>query len=248
MKIFKIALTLCLFYSIGLPGYSQVNIDKPETNNFMFVELATAGAKIWVEREDGSTFERRSDTELIYQDADGNETTFEKYETYYKENLPYYNCRWRVVDEKLVFYLQKIGRTEKELFGQILETITYPDVNGKETTIPNGEQDILLCFWATWCGPCVQELQILNGIAGDFPDLKIVALTDEKLSEVTAFLQTRGWSNITVIPEYKEEYKPVIQNVFIPACVLISKDGAIQKVFYGTARQMIVGLDAYFQE
>lgn len=214
------------------------------------LDTAKEGRKMWLERKDGTTFQSSPDTKFKYIDADGNETTNAKLKELYKANPDIYALRPSVVNEEVVFTLHRVRREQKELIGQTLPVITYPDVNGKEITIPDNQQDLVLCFWATWCGPCIKELQILNGIAGDFPNLRIIALTPESLSEVKSFFTNDkyNWNNITIIPQYREEYMSVIQNKVIPTSVLVSKDGVIQKVFYGTTRQMIVDLDTIIKE
>lgn len=213
------------------------------------LDNALSGKMIGFEREDGSSFQSTSATKFRYIDADGNETTNAKLKELYKANPNIYSLVPRVEDENVVFTLQNIRRDAKELIGVKLQPITYPDLKGKETMIPDKNKDMVLCFWTTWCGACVKELQILNGIAGDFPELKIVALTPETRSDVEKFFTARDyrWNNISVIPDYKEEYLPVIQNTAIPTSVLISSEGVIKKVFYGTTRQMIVGMDELYR-
>ena len=57
---------------------------------------------------------------------------------------------------------------------------------------------VVLEFWATWCGPCVEAIPHLNDLATRFQDRPVVFLsvTDEERPAVEAFLKKRpmrGW-------------------------------------------------------
>lgn len=57
---------------------------------------------------------------------------------------------------------------------------------------------VVLEFWATWCGGCVENIPHLNELAGEFKDRPVVfiSITDEELSIVNRFLRKHviaGW-------------------------------------------------------
>ena len=47
---------------------------------------------------------------------------------------------------------------------------------------------VVLEFWATWCGPCIEEIPHLNELASKFTDARFLAITAEESSEVEPFL------------------------------------------------------------
>lgn len=60
--------------------------------------------------------------------------------------------------------------------------LTYLDGTPYDTSVFIGKP-ILLNIWATWCGPCVQELPHLNELAEEYRDkITIVALHSEGLT------------------------------------------------------------------
>lgn len=58
---------------------------------------------------------------------------------------------------------------------------------------------VVLEFWATWCGPCIEKFPRLTELAGKFADkpVQFIFVTDESLETTSAFLKLRpiatGW-------------------------------------------------------
>lgn len=87
------------------------------------------------------------------------------------------------------------------LFAQ-LPGITLKDMTGNSvllSEIKNEGKPIVINFWATWCKPCVLEL---NTIQDDFEDLqnetgvKFIAVSIDDIrneAKVAPFVKSRGW-------------------------------------------------------
>ncbi len=94
---------------------------------------------------------------------------------------------------------------------------------------------VVLDFWATWCGPCVQALPQIAEVARSFGD-KGVELYAVNLREdpetVKEFLQSNG-IDVTVVMDTDGNVGSLYQAEAIPQTVIIGKDGRVQVVHVG---------------
>jgi len=57
-----------------------------------------------------------------------------------------------------------------------------------QAEVIESDKPVLVDFWAPWCGPAVSSLPVLEEIAAERPDLRIVKLnTDENQQTAAAF-------------------------------------------------------------
>ena len=94
---------------------------------------------------------------------------------------------------------------------------------------------VILDFWATWCGPCVQALPIISKVAGGFADKGVVFyavnLQEDAATVKTFFEQEK--LEVPVLMDTKGETAMAYLAAAIPQTVLIGKDGSVQVVHVG---------------
>jgi peroxiredoxin len=94
---------------------------------------------------------------------------------------------------------------------------------------------VVLDFWATWCGPCVQEMPILAEVAEEYKDRGVIfyAVNQGETPEVIrAFLEKKDYKiNVALDPEGQAGDLYHVQG--IPMLVLLDKAGVVQAVHTG---------------
>jgi len=107
------------------------------------------------------------------------------------------------------------------------------NIKGKTTTLKDflGEGPVLICFWATWCKPCIEELKAYQKIYKKFSSkgMKMVAISNDSersIAKVKPFVKRKKLSfNVLLDPNRKVAKKYYANNV--PHTIIIDKTGNI---------------------
>ena len=88
------------------------------------------------------------------------------------------------------------GTIDRSRKGSELPDFTFKDPAGKELHLAGLKgKPLLINLWATWCGPCVAELPMLEKLAADRAgELKVLTVSQDLAdpAKVAAFLTDRG--------------------------------------------------------
>lgn len=164
----------------------------------------------------------------LYAQVLDNETKAKELTEQIKKDFP---------DSKVVARMKRQEEAEKLRAGLTVGA-AFPDFNVKDTdgkalTLANYKGKVVLIdFWATWCGPCVQELpNVLKayekhhaagfeiiGISLDNQAEKLEKFVKDKNMPWPQFFDGKGWQN-----ELAEKYG--VNS--IPATYLLDRDGKI---------------------
>ena len=100
---------------------------------------------------------------------------------------------------------------------------------------------ILLNFWATWCGPCRQEMPLIQAIFEEQSDNSLVILAidiGETAPAVNNFIQSGNYS-FPVLLDTDQDVALEYNIRAIPTTFFIDKDGIIQEIKVGAFSNMI---------
>lgn len=94
---------------------------------------------------------------------------------------------------------------------------------------------ILLEFWATWCGPCLEEVPSLNKLQEKFKskkDFVFISITNEKPDKVLRTLKRIPFNSIVVSDQTGKTFKNFIEDkdgsYSIPKTILIDNKGIVK--------------------
>ncbi|MDP2305350.1 MAG: TlpA disulfide reductase family protein [Pseudomonadota bacterium] len=75
-------------------------------------------------------------------------------------------------------------------------TLASLDEAGLAALLANpGQARMVVNFWATWCGPCVREMDVFRAVAGEHPDVRFALVNVESRgssASVLRFLSAEG--------------------------------------------------------
>ncbi len=93
-------------------------------------------------------------------------------------------------------------------------------------------------FWATWCGPCIDNIPHMNSLASKFEnDVTFLSVTTESEETVRSFLKSKGgdgkpWVQVIQYPLIVDSLNRMQRSYFlasrqdaIPTAFVIGKDG-----------------------
>lgn len=122
-----------------------------------------------------------------------------------------------------------------------LPTVQVKDLNGKivdTSTLGNDGKPFIIDFWATWCKPCVRELNAINEEFADWVDetgvkLYAVSVDDAQNSfKVKAFTDKKGW-DYEILLDPNSDFLHAMGGSNVPYTVLVDGDGNIIEAHSG---------------
>jgi cytochrome c biogenesis protein CcmG/thiol:disulfide interchange protein DsbE len=140
--------------------------------------------------------------------------------------------------KKIVFYIiaaiifaagaNLISKKQSEIPSVRLKDLQGNQIDTK--TFGNDGKPFVINFWATWCKPCIQELNNINDVYPDWVDetgVKIIAISidDSRNSrKVAPFINGRGWEYEVYIDE-NSDFKRAMNVNNPPHTFLYDGDG-----------------------
>ena len=105
------------------------------------------------------------------------------------------------------------------------------DVNGKEYTLADFRgKYVYIDVWATWCGPCRQEIPYLKKLDEDYKDAQIVFLSlsvDQDKAKWEQMVKEQSMSGVQLHIGQNSSFQQAYKIEGIPHFILLDKEGRI---------------------
>jgi peroxiredoxin len=107
------------------------------------------------------------------------------------------------------------------------KTVSLADLKG---------QVVMINFWATWCGPCRQEMPHLEALYERYNSLGFTLLgvnVEDNPNGAKKWLEENGPVTFPVLFDPKSEVSQLYKVVAMPSTVLVGRDGTMRFIHHG---------------
>jgi AhpC/TSA family. len=106
----------------------------------------------------------------------------------------------------------------------------FKDINNNIIRV-QGNRTLVVNFWNTACKPCIEEIDSLNLLVQENPDITFIAFTSDSISKVKPVTARKNFL-YTIIPESSQVVEFYNIETF-PTHFFINKHGIIKKIVIG---------------
>lgn len=133
-------------------------------------------------------------------------------------------------------------QTDNKSYGELSEGDAAPDfaadlVSGDKFVLSeNSGRVVLLNLWATWCGPCVEEMPAFEKLNSEYGDEVIILGVNcvENKNTVDGFIEENGYT-FPIAYDLDGIITHRYPTQGIPYTLVIGKDGVIKNIYLGSA-------------
>lgn len=129
----------------------------------------------------------------------------------------------------LFLFVSSLGYSQK-----ILPKIVLSNINGEKINLNqlSSNKILLISVWATWCHPCIDELDTFDAIKGDLHTLynteyMAISIDDSRsYSRIIPLVKGKGWG-FPIATDVNQQAKRLLNILTIPHTIIVYKNKII---------------------
>ena len=114
---------------------------------------------------------------------------------------------------------------------------TLPASGGEQVMLSGLRgQVVMINFWATWCGPCRQEMPHLEALHQRYKDLGFTLLginVEDDPAGARKWLDEHAQVTFPILFDARNEVSKLYEVVAMPSTVIVDRNGTIRHVHHG---------------
>jgi peroxiredoxin len=129
-----------------------------------------------------------------------------------------------------MLFICALGFSQKKLPSVTLKNLEGTTVSTTQNLIEK-DKVYVYCFWATWCAPCIQELDAINEVYEDWKsqanvEVIAVSIDDARTNKrVKPLVNGKGWE-YTILMDTNQDFKRAL-GISNPPFTAVVKNGEI---------------------
>jgi peroxiredoxin len=126
--------------------------------------------------------------------------------------------------------------TDSPLVGKLAPDFELQLLSGKKFQLgQNRGQVVVLDFWATWCGPCLQAMPLVDRVVREFDGqgVQLIAVNQQETPKQIKSMLERHKLDLTVALDRDGAVSQKYRAEAIPQTVIIDRAGNVARVFVG---------------